>query len=99
MSPLDMFIILLMHANLALASPICHFLGVIGYWYFMTKICKMQGGFESIQEAPSNDGVVWIWDVYNIEGDVFGARAFGSSKGYREYDSPDWFDSLPTEAR
>jgi hypothetical protein len=40
----------------------------------------MQGGFKSIQKAPSEDSVVWIWHINNIECDVFCARVLGVPK-------------------
>jgi hypothetical protein len=58
----------------------------------------MQGGFENVQEAPSKDSIIWVWHVNNIESDVFGVRIFWSAKGHQECDSPDQFDSFPTEA-
>jgi hypothetical protein len=49
----------------------------------------MQSGFESIQEAPPENGVVWVWHVKNIKSDVFSARVFRSVEGDRECDGPD----------
>jgi hypothetical protein len=36
----------------------------------------MLGSFESVQKAPSKDGVVWICHVDNVKGDVFGVGSF-----------------------
>jgi hypothetical protein len=67
--------------------------GILRQRYAESKVA-----LKSIQEGPSKDSVIWVWHVDNVESDVFGARVFGSAKGHRECDSPDWFDSFPIEA-
>jgi hypothetical protein len=58
----------------------------------------MQDSFKSIQEASSKDSVLWICHVNNIESDVFYARIFWSTEGYRECDCPNQLDSFTTDA-
>jgi adenylate cyclase len=58
----------------------------------------VQGSFKSIQEAPSEDSIIWVCHVDNIESDVLSVRIFGGAEGHRKCDNPDWFDSFPAKA-
>jgi hypothetical protein len=58
----------------------------------------MQHGFEHIQEAPPEDGVMWVCHIDNIEGDVFGAGIFSYSERHWECDGSDRFNSFSIEA-
>jgi hypothetical protein len=51
-------------------------------WYFKTHVCRVQGSFECIQEAPSEDSVIWVCHIDNVEGDVFGAGIFCGVEGH-----------------
>jgi hypothetical protein len=39
----------------------------------------MQSSFKSIQKAPSENGIVWVWHVDCIKSDVLCARVFGGT--------------------
>jgi hypothetical protein len=68
------------------------------YWYFKTQVCQVQGSFECIQEASSEDSVIWVCHINNIEGDVFGVGIFRGSEGHWECDGSDQFNSFSTKA-
>jgi hypothetical protein len=57
----------------------------------------VQCGFKSIREAPSEDSIIWVCHVDNIESDVFSVTVFGGAKGHWECDISDWFDSFSIE--
>jgi hypothetical protein len=48
--------------------------------------------------APSENGIVWVWHVDHIKSDVLCARVLGGAKGHRECNSSNWLNSIPTEA-
>jgi hypothetical protein len=50
-----------------------------------------------MQEAPLENGIVWVWHVNHVKYDVFGVGFFGGAEGYIECDEPDWLNSFPVE--
>jgi hypothetical protein len=48
--------------------------------------------------GPSEDGVIWVCHVHNIEDDVLGAGIFRGAKGDWECDGSDRFNSFSAEA-
>jgi hypothetical protein len=51
-------------------------------WYFKTQVCRVQSNFECIREVPSKDSVIWVCQIDNSEGDVFGAGIFRGAEGH-----------------
>jgi hypothetical protein len=68
------------------------------YWYFKTLVCRVQGRFECVQEAPSEDSIIWVCHIDNIEGNVFGAGIFRGVERHWECDGSEHFDSFLAEA-
>jgi hypothetical protein len=46
----------------------------------LRQVCRVQGNFKCIQEASSEDGVIWVCHIDHIKSDAFSAGFLGVPK-------------------
>jgi hypothetical protein len=69
-----------------------------GGWNLQAEIPWMQGGFEGIQQARSEDGIIWIQHINHVEGYIFYARILWGVEWHGQGFDPNRFNSFVAEA-
>jgi hypothetical protein len=55
-------------------------------WHFHAQVTHMDGCIEPVCKPSAEDGIVWVIEVYYVEGHVFCSCIFLASEGnWQEY--------------
>ena len=69
-----------------------------GRWHLHAEVCLIDDCRELDDGVAAEDGIVWLSDVYNIEGYELCSLGVAFSKGHIQLHFAEGFDLLPPEA-